>query len=130
MISLRRLVFVTFSWVGLVSAICLARLFSAQALTSADLLLIFLSSIFAGAVIGELEGAIMCFATTLPLSVLVVGLVLYLPAALGPNAALFERAAENGVVSEVFQAFVPFTLVLLLLGSLIGSAIAERFGLD
>src|SRR5205809_7911892 len=90
MISRRILLLVVPSWTALISAVCLARLFNEPALTSADFALIFLTSVVAGIVMGDLENAIVGFALTLLASAVNIGIVLSLPSTIGLDGPLFE----------------------------------------
>lgn len=116
-------------WAGLVSAICLGRFFVSSALTFADLGLIFASSFVAGAVVGDLENAIVAFIFTLLVSVGVVGFVLSLPSILGIAGPVWELVAEEQALGDVLKAFIPFGLVILLGGGILGSSLAERLRL-
>ena len=118
------------SWAALVSAICLLRFFTAGALTLTDLGLLFLASFGAGVVLGDLENAIVAFALTLFLSVTVVGFVLSLPAVLGIAGPVWEVVAEEQALGDLLKAFIPFGLVILLGGGVLGSSVGEKFGLD
>ncbi len=126
----KRLVLIVPAWAGTVSAIVLQRLFTSPSLTVWEWTLIFASSVFAGTVGGELENAVLGFAATLVLSALIIGSVLLLPVTLGLTGPLWQNIAEQGAAVEVFQSLFPFTLVLILIGGILGSIVAERFELN
>jgi hypothetical protein len=126
----RRVLLVVPSWTGLVSAICLARLFTAPSLTFGDFGLIFAASVAAGVVVGDLENAIVAFAGALLLSGTIIGLVLSLPSILGLSGLLYSSVDVEEALGSVFKIFIPFGLAILLAGSILGSALAERYGLD
>ena len=130
MISRRILLLVVPSWTALISAVCLARLFNEPALTSADFALIFLTSVVAGIVMGDLENAIVGFALTLVASAVILGFVLSLPSTSGLAGPLFDVVVGQEALGDVFKVFIPFGIVLLLGGAILGSSLAERFGLD
>src|SRR6266487_4906574 len=126
----KRLVLVIPGWAGLVSAIALQRLLVAPTLISLDLALILAASVLADLVAGELENAVLGFAGILFVSAVLIAVVLTLPVTLGLTGPLWETVAEQDAAIRVFQTFFPFTLVLLLVGGVIGSALAERLELS
>lgn len=79
---------------------------------------------------GDLENAIIAFPLTLLLSVTVIGFVLSLPAILGIAGPVWEVVAEEQALGDLLKAFIPFGLVILLGGGVLGSSVGERFGLD
>jgi len=99
-------------------------------LTSADFALIFLTSVVAGIVMGDLENAIVGFALTLVASAVIIGFVLSLPSTIGLAGPLFDVVVGQEALGDVFKVFIPFGIVLLLGGAILGSSLAERFGLD
>ncbi len=125
-----RLILGALSWSGLVSAVILSRLYEEPALTPTDWLLLFLASVFAGTVLGLLENIIIAFATTLILSPLIIGAVLSLPSTLGLTGPLFQQIAVARAASSAVQALFPLTMIIILIGGLIGGFVADRFGLS
>jgi hypothetical protein len=118
------------SWSGLVSAIILQRLYSEPGLQTGDLLLVFLASVFAGAVLGLMENIILGFALSLSISGIIVVGVLALPSALDVTGPLYQQVALEQSLSLAVEAFLPFTVMIILVGGVVGGIVAERIGLS
>ena len=118
------------SWSGLVSAIILQRLYSYPALALTDIALVFLASVFAGAVLGVLENIIPAFAISLFISVITVAGTLALPSALDISGPIYQQVALEQALALTVQAFIPFTAIAILMGGLAGGFAADRLGLS
>jgi len=100
---------------------------NAAVLRPMDLILIFLVSLLAGAVIAEPSRIVLSFLGTLFTSGLIMYFCLTLPAIIGKTRSGLGVLLEMSAVNYVFTTLVFGPVILLLLGSIIGGILKERF---
>ncbi len=121
---------ITVGWAIVTSSIILQTLYQQPALSALDYLSIFAVSLLAGLLLSDVEAAVLGCAGSLVITVLIMFICLILPANLGE--VRYGHLADllyGGALVMILRSMLPVSVILCLIGGLIGSFLAESLGL-
>jgi len=119
---------VTVGWAVIIASIFAQALFVRQTLTELDIVLLFLASAVAGAVLVDIETLVLSFVIAFGLSVVFAYFCLVLPSLLG-LAGVAGEALYSAAIVMIFRSVFPSPFIFILLGGFLGSFIGEMLRL-
>lgn len=112
------------------ASISLQALYTRMSLIELDLVLLFVASFLAGAVLVDIKAIVFSCAGALCLYIVTIFVCLTLPAAVGRlEHPVLRDLLFQGVLLAIFKATFPIPLVLCFVGGFLGGLVAERLRL-
>jgi len=116
---------VTLGWGLVLAAVSLHTLYVEPVLSSMDVLILFLVSLIAGALLKEIETFVVGFVLALGSSVLLMLFCLSLPGIFGVTGEVTSMLYDVAIVT-VARSIFPAPFVAILLGGFFGNMLGER----
>jgi len=119
---------VTLGWAVMVASLIVQALYVRQALTESEIVLLFVVSVVAGALLVDIERMVLSFVMAFGLAVVFSYFCLILPSLLGLVGVAAE-ALYSAAVAMIFPAVFPSPFFVTILGGFLGSFIGESLNL-
>ena len=123
----RRNALIVVSWGMTIAAVFLQALYQRSYLTGLDIALAAAVCILAGAIMIEIENALLGYFGAMMIGTAILYSLATLPAFLGALPTPADELLHVLWISIIFKAIFPFPFLVLLLASLVGSAIGDRY---
>jgi len=120
---------VAVGWAIVIASVFVQSLYVRPALTEFEIILLFLASAVAGAVLVDIEKLIVSFFLAIGLAIFLSYFCLVLPSVLG-FAGVAGEALYSAAIVMLFRSVFPAPFIFILLGGLLGSFIGERLNLS
>lgn len=114
-------------WTVVLDSIFLQALYFQGYLVELDLVLLFLGSTVAGAIIVDVERLVLVFVGTMVLSTAVMFFCLNLPVML--SLAVASGASQDAAIVMIFRSIFPISVFFILFGGFFGTFVGERLNL-
>jgi hypothetical protein len=119
----RRKITVTLCWGAILASILASALFQRSVLSPLDTTFMFAVGVFATALIGDIEYGLLGYFAAFFLGLSIFFLAATLPILLGTQ----DFSLLDLWIAIIFRAVFPFPFIIALLGSIIGSAVGEKY---